>query len=463
MTARGSGFRHVNSSVAPVPPERLKWDALLVALAILLFFQVWAVQHLFGIQAVHGVLFVATCVTLLLFALDRDSRRRLSSLNQPVVRAALGLLLLATLSIPGSLDPGNSLELVLQGYLPAVVLMLLVAGSVRGVGDLRRLAWLLIAGLTLYSVVTIARSWTNITELNDRRWGGIVYSVNDLAMLIVSVSPLFLYLWRRPAGFWTRLLLTATAVFLTWTFGKAGSRGGFLALVAVVAYLLLRFRGLSRAKRAGVAVLVAILVVGLANSDLLEGGGVRENYFQRIQSLLHPSTDYNWSGKSEVGRLELWKRGIGYVLDHPLFGIGAGAYQVAEGTLAPEARVQQYGIHFKWSSAHNALLQVGAEIGIPGLILFVALLVAAFRTLSRIGRGAPGETAFLAQALIGCLIGFLVANMFLTLQWSAYFYTLLGMTVGLAKVASAVHASAPPAGRVWRRSVAAPDRRALTA
>ena len=53
--------------------------------------------------------------------------------------------------------------------------------------------------------------------------------------------------------------------------------------------------------------------------------------------------------------------------------------------------------------------------------------------------------------------------MFLTLQWSAYFYTLLGMTVGLAKVASAVHASAPPAGRVWRRSVAAPDRRALTA
>ena len=169
MTARGSGFRHVNSSVAPVPPERLKWDALLVALAILLFFQVWAVQHLFGIQAVHGVLFVATCVTLLLFALDRDSRRRLSSLNQPVVRAALGLLLLATLSIPGSLDPGNSLELVLQGYLPAVVLMLLVAGSVRGVGDLRRLAWLLIAGLTLYSVVTIARSWTNVTELNDRR------------------------------------------------------------------------------------------------------------------------------------------------------------------------------------------------------------------------------------------------------------------------------------------------------
>jgi len=436
--------------VAPAPAERLKWDAPLAALSVLLFIQVWGVQSLFETLAVPGLLSVVTVVTLLLLALDRDPRRGLRGLNQPVVRAAVGLLLLATLSIPGSLDPGRSLEIVLQWYLRAVLLMLLVAGAVRGVADLQRLAWVQIAGLTLFCVVATARFWTGT---NDKRWSPTYYDVNDLAILIVSVLPLVLYLWRRSRALGARLLLTAGTVFLMMTLGRTGSRSGFLALVAVAGYLLLWFRGVSRAKRAGAVVLVAILLIALANSD----------YFERIQTILHPSADYNWSGKSETGRMALWKRGIGYVIDHPVFGVGAGDYQVAEGTLAPEARVQQYGEYFKWSAAHNSFLEVAAEIGVPGLIVFVSLLVAAFRTLSRVRREARGEAVLLAQALIGSLIGFEVGAMFFAKAFAMYFYLLLGMSVGLAKVASPVLGTVRPAGRALRRSVPAPNRGALTA
>jgi O-antigen ligase len=245
------------------------------------------------------------------------------------------------------------------------------------------------------------------------------------------------------------LLLAATGVFLMWTLGKTGSRGGFLALVAVVAYLLLWFRDISRVKRAGAVALIAILLVALGNSESEETRArPAETYFTRIRALLlHPSTDYNWGGRDKIGRMAIWRRGIGYMVDHPLLGVGAGAFPVAEGTLAPEARVQQYGRWWKWSSAHNALLEVGAEIGVPGLLLFVALLVRTFRTLSRIGRRPPGEAAFLAQALIGSLVGFVVANMFLGMAFSAYFYVLLGFCVGLAKVASPLRAPALLAGR----------------
>jgi len=73
--------------------------------------------------------------------------------------------------------------------------------------------------LTLYCVVVIARSalWTE--GLNDRRRSSVIpgYGVNDLAMLIVSVLPLFLCLWRRPARLWARLLLTPIAVLLMRT------------------------------------------------------------------------------------------------------------------------------------------------------------------------------------------------------------------------------------------------------
>jgi len=161
--------------------------------------------------------------------------------------------------------------------------------------------------------------------------------------------------------------------------------------------------------------------------------------------------------------VELWKRGIGYMLSHPGLGVGAGAFQVAEGTLAPEARVQQYGQWWKWSVAHNSLLEVGAEIGVPGLIVYVVLVVCAFRALSRVRQEASGEGALLAQALIGSLIGFEVGAMFFSKAFAPYFYALLGMVVGLAKIASSVHASASPAGRVLHRSVRAPNRGTLTA
>jgi len=431
MIASGGGVRSANGVAAAAPAERLKWDALQVALAILMFLQVWRVQDLFPVLALSGLPILATCVTLLLFVLDRDRRRRLNSLTQPVVLATLGLLGMAALSVPGSLYVGWSLDFLVKGYLRAVLLMFLVAGSIRGFADLRRLAGLQMAGILLYSVAVTAQFQVGS---NGRLQVLSFYDVNDLALLIVSTLPLVLYLWRRPAGLVVRFLLTAATVFLMMTLAKTGSRGGFVAFLAVTAYLLLRFRGISGAKRAGAVALLAILLVGTASSS----------YFERIETILHPSRDYNWSGASEVGRMEIWKRGIGYMLSHPVFGVGAKSFAVAEGELAPEARIQRYGRGFKWSEAHNAFIEIGAELGVMGLILFVTLLVSAFALLSRIRRRAMGEAPFLAQTLIASLIGVVVASMFLSQAYSAYLYTLLGMSLGLARIASPAHRLARP-------------------
>ncbi len=371
MPAREDGLRSASQSAVAAPAEQPKWDALQLALTILVFMQVWRVQDLFPVLALFGLPILATCVTLLLFVLDRDPRRRLSNLNQPVVLATLGLLALVALSVPGSLYVAGSLDFVQ------------------------------IAGILLYSGAVTAQFQMGS---NGRLQVLSFYDVNDLALLIISSLPLVLYLWRRPAGLGARVLLTAASAFLMMTLAKTGSRGGFVAFLAVAAYLLLRFRGISGAKRAAAVALLAILLVGTANSS----------YFERISTLLHPSRDYNWTGGSEVGRMEIWKRGIGYMLSHPVFGVGAKSFAVAEGQLAPEARVQRYGRGFKWSAAHNAFIEIGAELGVLGLILFVTLLVSAFGLLSRIRRRATGEAPFLAQALMASLIGVVVASMFLS-------------------------------------------------
>src|SRR2546423_2232130 len=410
----------MTSSVA-TPTPRLQVALLQVVLTVLILMQVWRVQGLIRGTPLYGVPVIATVVTLGLLLLDRDPQRRLARPSQPVVRAALGILVLVVLSIPGSLYPARSVTFLLKDYLRSVVLMLLVAASVRGLTDLRRLAWVQIIGVTLSSAIIVTSAQIGREGRLDAE--GTYYDANDLAALIVCTLPLVLYAWRRPTGTLGRLLLAAITVFLMTTLGRTGSRGGFLGFLVVAGYLLLRFRGISKAKRLGAVALLVVLLVTLAS----------DRYFARIETLLHPSADYNWSGRSETGRVEIWKRGISYMVSHPVLGVGAAAFPRAEGTLSPEARERQrYGRSFQWSTAHNSFILIGAELGVLGVVFLLMLLLDAFRMLARIRRGPPGAETALAEVLSASLAGFVVTAFFLSEAYSAYLYTLLGMALGLA-------------------------------
>src|SRR5207245_416927 len=142
----------------------------------------------------------------------------------------------------------------------------------------------------------------------------------------------------------------------------------------------------------------------------------------------------------ETGRLQIWQRGIGYMFTHPVLGVGAYNFGVAEGTISPLARLQEYNIGVPWSAAHNSFVQVGAELGIPGLLLLLTAIASALATLRRAARAKPRGPAGprppppLAQALMGSFIGFVVGGFFLSLAYSDMFYTLLGLAAGLGKV-----------------------------
>jgi len=230
-------------------------------------------------------------------------------------------------------------------------------------------------------------------------------------------------------------------LFLMTTLGETGSRGGFLGFVVVAGYLLVRFEGISRAKRLGAVALLVVMLVGLAS----------DRYFERIETILHPSTDYNWSGQSATGRMEIWRRGVEYMLSHPVLGVGAANFERAEGTLSPEAHERQrYGRSFRWSTAHNSFIQIGAELGVMGVVLLGALLVDGIRMLGRIRRRPVGEAAVLAQVLTACLVGFVVTALFLSQAYSAYLYSLLGLALGLTRVVSAAGRPQPRTGPgVW--------------
>jgi len=331
----------------------------------------------------------------------------------------------AALSVPAALNQGVAFSVVTD--LAKVVLMYAVlAGSVRSLRDVERLTLVYFGVTVLYTAVVLSRF-----ELSGDSWRLdrlYYYDGNDLATLIASAMPLGLYVVLTQRRLVVRGLALVGLVVLAVGEIRSGSRGGFLACLAVVAFVLLRLTTVpARARLAGLV--VVLVVVGATSTD---------KYWTQMQSIAHPNEDYNTT--SDAGRMKTWERGLVYMVSHPVLGVGAGNFPVAEGTISPLARLQERGIGVRWGAAHNSFLQVGAELGIPGLLLFIGLLATAFISLRRVARRAltasppAGDVSRLAQSLMAALVGWVVGAFFLSLAYTDMLYTLVALVVALAKI-----------------------------
>ena len=415
---------------APAPPSRerpLAWDTLLVCVAVYLATSVGRIHQLFPILGVFKPALLATALAIGLYLLQQHGRRRMHLLNARTTTCLLGLLLWGALSIPFALNQGVAFHFWID-LARTIVMALIIAGSVRGARDLSRLMFVYCAVTVLFTGVILSRF-----QLGGDSWrlGRLYYyDANDLATLIATAMPIALYFLlgqRRPL---VRLLAVAGLLILSVGLIRSGSRGGFIALLAVALFVLLGFTTISA--RARVAGLIAILAVVFAAAS--------DRYWEQMQTIINPRQDYNLT--SDEGRLKVWKRGVDYMLDHPVLGVGGQNFAVAEGTISPLARRRELGRGVRWGAAHNTFIQVGAELGIPGLLLFLGVLVTAFRSLRRVARRAP-ELARLSQALTAALIGFLAGSIFLSLAYHDMLYTLIAFALALTKVARARPQTAP--------------------
>ena len=403
-----------------------KWDLLLVGVAGYLMTSVGRIHQLFpALEVVHpAALTGALAITL--YLVDLGPERKEARLLVPTTKHLVAMLALMILSVPGALSQGNSFELVFGNFVKTVLMYLVVVGAVRGVRDVERLAAVYLVAATVYAAVVISRF--DLGAGDAWRLGRLYYyDANDFATFTVTAVPLGIYFLHAGRRRLLRMLTAAGLAILALAFVRTGSRGGFIALIAVAGFIVARYTGIPLRWRVSATALVAVVVVATAS----------EQYWTQMGTIMADS-DYNRTDES--GRLQIWQRGVGYMLEHPLLGVGPNNFPVAEGTLSPFATRQQYGIGVRWMAAHNSLVQVGSELGFPGLIVFVTFVASAFTALRRAGRrdGLPPGSDLtrpqLAQALTGSMIGFVVGGFFLSLGYSEMLYTLVALAVALQKV-----------------------------
>jgi len=412
---------------AVAEPDR-RWDPLLICLAVYVLAAVGRVHQLFVFLApLHLILLSAGLAICLYLADGKRTRRFRPALQNRTTRCVLGIAAVMTLSIPGALWPGGAFMELTDEFGKMAAMYVLVVAALRGFKDVERMAFVYLMAVAIYAAVVLSRF-----GVGGGQWRlGMLeyYDANDFATLAVIAVPLGVYFMVRPLPAWRRLVSAAAVVCLVVAFVWAGSRGGFLALLAVGGFLLLRYRAIHVRWRILTATLITLVFAGTAS----------DAYWEKMRTILQPKDDYNLT--TEEGRISVWKRGVGYMLQRPLLGVGAGNFATAEGTISPVARASVIrGV--KWSVAHNSYVQVGAELGVPGLILFLVMLWSAFRTLravQQVGLPAhPGERspppAQLAQALAAALIAYMVGGFFLSLAYRDLLYVLLALAVGLGKV-----------------------------
>lgn len=151
------------------------------------------------------------------------------------------------------------------------------------------------------------------------------------------------------------------------------SRGGVLALVGGLLVLLLLLAARGRARRS--LVLTGVLLLGVLGYGSWIGFGPLLSRF----------------GAAPAGAEDRWTQyaaSLAMLRDFPLLGVGLGAYReiyFRYQPLAHEPAVVWYGY------AHNDLLQLALETGVPGAALFALALWRVGRDLVRahlFGRGA---------------------------------------------------------------------------
>jgi len=134
-------------------------------------------------------------------------------------------------------------------------------------------------------------------------------------------------------------------------------------------------------------------------------------------------------------RAELWSRAIYAGQDFAFTGIGLGSFPAVIALLYPAFQVI---ITADVPHAHNVYLQALAEMGYPGLILYLAFFITLFFVLLRRVRLAAGWRRSLAVGLLGSLVVVLVHGLVDVPMYSPIsaivFWGMFGlmMAVGLA-------------------------------
>lgn len=274
----------------------------------------------------------------------------------------------------------------------------------------------------------------DIERRSDGRVQGAVGESNQYGAFVALTLPAAVAMAVAAKG-WRRWFWMGAAALTAGTLLMTVSRGAFVAtFMATVfgAYLFRRYLSLGKIFTwglvAGGAMLIILVIVSLSFGDLL---------YERVVS----SFSSKDMGGTSSGRTEIWSTAIEMMFQHPqtlLTGFGWNAYWI---------------MPFRYSP-HNYYLAQWFNLGLPGLICSVILLVIPVRTALKSFAVAPNRLRIPLAGFVVATVAYATSTFFVDLYvpW-IYFWAYAGVSMRLAMIAR----EAPPVPVTVNQPVLAPQ------
>lgn len=364
---------------------------------------------------------LAMAVLVVLWALRLLARRE----PWPVTPFS-GPLLLLGVSILASLWASTTPEFTLAKAAGLVLGLAVFRATALAVANRRSLGVSLVTfclvALVMVTVGALAAQWLDkvailarlsrqiprlISSLPGLRTSGVhpnqIAGLLTLYVPLAVVPPTVTLRYYRGAAryFWMTVSLVFVALVggaLLLTQSRSGWIGAAAGLVAMVALAGLSCPG--RWQRALGVSLPLLVLLSLAAGVLCVGPqALGEALYGRDSDT---AVEAMIGTVSIAGRVEIWGRSLSAIEDFPLTGCGLGSFRQLVRVLYPLSLV---GPEFDIGHAHNVFLQTALDVGLPGLIAYLSLLVLAIASCWRWARLGSPTVRSVALALAGGLVG----------------------------------------------------------
>ncbi|HVI11158.1 MAG TPA: putative O-glycosylation ligase, exosortase A system-associated [Candidatus Binatia bacterium] len=296
--------------------------------------------------------------------------------------------------------------------------LLMVFVSLMLVTDARRLRlWYLVTAGSFAVFALKSAVFGVLTTGLDKVYGpknSMIYDNNDFGLAMNMALPMFVAMARTEPSravrwcFWAALPMGMAAVVLTY------SRGALLGLAVVLSILAWRSR-----RRWLAACATAFAVAGVFVA-------APEKWVERMHTMLESPT----KDQSAMARFHSWTFAFKLFRDHPITG---GGFQ----TFTAPLYAQYNMLRDQVQGPHSIYFQILAEHGLPGILIFFALIGACLFSCRRLRRVFAEQQDFrlaaYAEMIQLSLVTFLISGAFLGRAYFDLFYQLVA-TVILLKV-----------------------------
>lgn len=214
------------------------------------------------------------------------------------------------------------------------------------------------------------------------------------------------------------------------------ARGTFIALVAILIYILLR----TKKKKIFILEMVICGIIGI--SLILN---FRPDFMKNYSAEMSTIWEEGEKEQTANDRVFLWIKGLEMFLDNPFLGVGPGCYSFRLARYTSRMEAEEWGVNTQiyGRHLHNIYIEVMAEMGFLGTVGLLAILIQFLRNNNflrrekkvklyknegntiRFQETQTGRFRFWGLGLEGAMVGYLINGIFYNLLFFPWLWDLV--------------------------------------